>query len=262
MIKLSISIDDGAYDSYTNIFPLLTKYNLPATYNLISGYIDGKEECKGIPFKPITWEELNEIKNSSLIEVGNHSYDHTNRALSIVQGRMVLNQHIGQSIEKSMGFASPESRMTETFINEKRTALSVAGCSYVRTGIRVRSFKFARNLARKAAHVTHFTWLFNIAYYDSLLDETDDYILFSVPIMKDTTLREVKALVKQAVKKEKNVILLFHRVLKPEEENYKENWYWDYRKFDILLQYLRMEQEKKHLIVVKTCDLTNGQNDL
>ena len=257
MIKLSISIDDGAYDSYTNIFPLLTKYNLPATYNLISGYIDGKEECKGIPFKPITWEELNEIKNSSLIEVGNHSYDHTNRALSIVQGRMVLNQHIGQSIEKSMGFASPESRMTETFINEKRTALSVAGCSYVRTGIRVRSFKFARNLARKAAHVGIGLQCEHPSRRPQAGGRCDGRV------REDARRRpEVKALVKQAVKKEKNVILLFHRVLKPEEENYKENWYWDYRKFDILLQYLRMEQEKKHLIVVKTCDLTNGQNDL
>ena len=262
MIKISISVDDGAYDSYKNIFPLLKKYNLPATFSFISGYIDGKWEYKGIPYKPITWEEFNEIKNCSLIEVSNHSYDHTNKASSIVRGRKVLNQHIGQSVEKPLGFASPESKMTETYIKDKRIALALTGCSYVRTGIRVRSYKFARILARKAARVTHFAWLFNIAYHDTLLDRTDDYILFSVPIMKDTTLSEVVALVKQAVKKEKNLILLFHRILKPDEENHKENWYWDYREFDTLLQFLRMEQEKRRLKVVKTCDLRNGQNDL
>ena len=257
MIKISISIDDGAYDSYKNIYPLLIKYNLPATFNLIPDYIDGKEEYRGIPYNSITWEDLEEIKNSPLIEISNHSYDHANKISSIIRGRIVLNHHLGRSAETPIGFASPESKMSETFIKTKKSLLLRCGCSYVRTGLRVRSFKFLRILARKGARVIHSGFLFTTAYHDTLLNRTDDYILFSVPIMKDTTLKEVAALIRYAVKKNKNLILLFHRVLKPEEENHKENWYWDYRKFDSLLEFLRIEQDKRHLRVVKTCELEN-----
>lgn len=257
MIKISISIDDGAYDSYKNIYPLLIKYNLPATVNLIPGYIDGKEKYKGIPYNPITWEAVEEIKNSPLIEISNHSYEHVNKMSSIIQGRSMLNQHLGRATETPMGFASPESKMTETFIKTKKNVLLQCGCSYVRTGLRVRTLQYLRILARKVARVTHSGLLFTTAYHDTLLDRTDEYVFFSVPIMKDTTLKEVTALIRHAVKKEKNLILLFHRVLKPEEDNYKEKWYWDYRKFDSLLQFLCIEQDKRHLRVVKTCDLEN-----
>ena len=260
MIKISISVDDGSYDSFKNIYPLLKLYNLPATFNLIPGYIISRKEFIGIPHKPITWDELDELKNSQLIEIANHSFDHTNELGSLKRGRALLNHYLGRPIESPIGFASPESKMTEAFINTQKNALLQAGCAYVRTGLRIRTFKWLRILARKIARLLHFSWLYSIAYHDTLLDSEDTYTLYSVPIMKDTTLKEVKKLIYHAIHQNKNLILLFHRVLKPEENNHKENWYWYYGKFEKLLQYLCIEQTKGYLKVVKTRDFQTGED--
>ena len=255
MTKISISIDDGAYDGYKNIFPLLKKYKLAATYSIILGYIDGGKAFKGIPHKPMSWDEIGEIAISGAVEIANHSYDHTNDIDSINKGRIEINRRLGQPQDKNMGFSSPESKLSETEIIASRSILTDIGCSYVRTGLRIKSFRTLRILARKAARVLHITWLYKVAYHDTLLTKTDNYILYSVPVMRDTSLSEVKALIRYAEKREKNIILLFHRVLKAEEDNHIENWCWDYQKFETLLQFLRKEEDAGKVNVVKTCEL-------
>ena len=258
MTKIIISIDDGAYDGYKNIFPLLKKYNLPATFSIIPEYIDSEKEFKGIPVKPMTWNEINEIASSGLIEIANHSYDHTNEMKSIIRVKTEINRHLGLNSDECMGFASPESKLSEAEINTKKTSLFNMGCSYVRTGLRIKTFRTLRTFARKAARVVHIRCFYVFAYHDSLLDETDRCILYSVPVMKDTTVREIKALIRYSERRDRNLILLFHRVLKSVEEIHKENWYWDYRKFETLLQFLKKEEDSGKVIVAKTCELRSS----
>ena len=71
--KIALSFDDGALDGYTNIFPLLKKYNLPATFNIVSGYLDQNTCGVEKPFPTLTWEMVREMSMSSLIEIANHS---------------------------------------------------------------------------------------------------------------------------------------------------------------------------------------------
>ena len=39
---ISFSFDDGRIDNYTKAYPILKKHNLPATFNITTGYIEGK----------------------------------------------------------------------------------------------------------------------------------------------------------------------------------------------------------------------------
>lgn len=63
-----ITFDDGYKDVYTNGLPLLTKYNMKATFFLISEWLDGK-----------TYVNENMVKDmidSGFIEIGSHTLSH------------------------------------------------------------------------------------------------------------------------------------------------------------------------------------------
>ncbi|MFA5256369.1 MAG: polysaccharide deacetylase family protein, partial [Candidatus Omnitrophota bacterium] len=66
---VAITADDGLYNFYTNAYPVLKKYNLPATIFIITDKI-GTDGYLG-------WKELREMSNSSLITIGSHTKSHS-----------------------------------------------------------------------------------------------------------------------------------------------------------------------------------------
>ncbi len=65
---LAITFDDGYRDFYTIVFPLLKKYNIPATVFVITKDV-GKNGN-------VSWEMLKEMVDSGLVEVGSHTMSH------------------------------------------------------------------------------------------------------------------------------------------------------------------------------------------
>lgn len=63
-----LTFDDGYEDFYTDVFPLLKKYNLKATQYVIYDYIDEK----GF----LTKKQIRELIDSGLVEIGSHTLDH------------------------------------------------------------------------------------------------------------------------------------------------------------------------------------------
>lgn len=63
-----LSFDDGYEDFYTEVFPLLKKYNMRATLYIITNYI-GK---KGF----LNEAQIRELIESDLVEIGSHTQDH------------------------------------------------------------------------------------------------------------------------------------------------------------------------------------------
>lgn len=63
-----LSFDDGYEDFYTDVFPLLKKYNMRATLYIITNYI-GK---KGF----LNESQIRELIESDLVEIGSHTQDH------------------------------------------------------------------------------------------------------------------------------------------------------------------------------------------
>lgn len=67
-----ITFDDGRDSMYYNIYPLLKKYNYPAVFAIILSYM---EMMPADIESMVTWDQLNEMAASGLVEVASHSYN-------------------------------------------------------------------------------------------------------------------------------------------------------------------------------------------
>ena len=65
-----ITVDDGFKSTYTLAYPVLKKYNLPATLFLYTDFIEKNSNS-------LTWEEIREM-NKNNIEIGSHTLSHCN----------------------------------------------------------------------------------------------------------------------------------------------------------------------------------------
>ena len=79
MPNLSLSFDDSRKDFYTNVFPLLKRYNIPATLNVITARIL-KTELGDDSLTYMTIPEVKECADSGLVEIASHSANHKNEA--------------------------------------------------------------------------------------------------------------------------------------------------------------------------------------
>lgn len=66
-----LTFDDGYEDFYWNALPILKKYNVKATLYVIANFIGRR----GLP-PYLTIKELEEIRDSGLVEIGAHTLDH------------------------------------------------------------------------------------------------------------------------------------------------------------------------------------------
>lgn len=95
--SILLTLDDGYYDNYKNVFPLLKKYNMKATIFLNTLYIGNEREnteieisgmgnykamknyveCgNGITDQYMTWDEIKEMSESGLVDFQCHSHKH------------------------------------------------------------------------------------------------------------------------------------------------------------------------------------------
>jgi len=65
-----ITIDDGFKSTYTLAYPVLKKYNIPATLFLYTDFIEKNNYS-------LTWEEIREMTKNN-IEIGSHTLSHCN----------------------------------------------------------------------------------------------------------------------------------------------------------------------------------------
>jgi peptidoglycan/xylan/chitin deacetylase (PgdA/CDA1 family) len=63
-----LTFDDGYKDNYTYVFPVLKKYNFPATIFLILSRIGGPDM--------LSWDEVKEMRDSGLVSFGSHTFTH------------------------------------------------------------------------------------------------------------------------------------------------------------------------------------------
>ncbi|WP_018625014.1 poly-beta-1,6-N-acetyl-D-glucosamine N-deacetylase PgaB [Kangiella aquimarina] len=75
-----LTFDDGYKSFYTQIFPLLKLYNYPATFAVVTSWIESEEPVNyGGVKKPaddfLSWQQIREMQQSGLIEIASHSHD-------------------------------------------------------------------------------------------------------------------------------------------------------------------------------------------
>jgi peptidoglycan/xylan/chitin deacetylase (PgdA/CDA1 family) len=77
-----LTFDDGYYNNYVHGFPLLQKYGAKAVISIIGDHTDiwSKNFYEDLEHGHATWEQLREMVESGLVEIGNHTYSmHENR---------------------------------------------------------------------------------------------------------------------------------------------------------------------------------------
>ena len=96
---LVLTFDDGYKDNYTYAFPILKKYNLPATVFIIVNEV-------GRPDR-LSWDQLKEMQDSGLITFGSHTLGHffldslkDNEQLlkEISDSRKILQEKLGKPV--------------------------------------------------------------------------------------------------------------------------------------------------------------------
>lgn len=94
---IMITIDDGYYNNYIYVFPILQKYNVKAVISPIMKYSElySQHDENNAYYSHITWEQGREMINSNLIEFQNHTYD----LHSTNNGRKGIQKKITESVE-------------------------------------------------------------------------------------------------------------------------------------------------------------------
>lgn len=74
-----ISFDDGYETGLSYVLPLLKKYNLKAVINIVGSYTDQytalPDEQKSLSYDYLTWEEVKQLSDSGIVEIGCHTYN-------------------------------------------------------------------------------------------------------------------------------------------------------------------------------------------
>lgn len=78
-----VTVDDGYEDFYINAFPLLKLHHVPAVVGLVGRWIEEREPVDQktstdrffAKQKFVSWDQVNEMVASGLVEIASHSYD-------------------------------------------------------------------------------------------------------------------------------------------------------------------------------------------
>jgi Predicted xylanase/chitin deacetylase len=72
-----LSFDDGYFSTYKNVYPLLQKYNMKIVLSIVGKSTDdfSKVNDNNIDYAHLTWKHINEMQESGLVEIQNHSYN-------------------------------------------------------------------------------------------------------------------------------------------------------------------------------------------
>lgn len=92
-----LSFDDGYYNNYVYVFPLLKKYHMKIVLSILGKNTDDFTQIPddNLDYSHVTWDQINEMIQSGLVEVQNHTYNlHT-----ITRKRFGCQKNRGESLE-------------------------------------------------------------------------------------------------------------------------------------------------------------------
>ncbi len=232
------SFDDGRLDTYTNAYPILRKYNMPFTLNVCTDFVENpsKYSCfQSADNKSVTAEHLIEMQQNG-VEIACHGHLHLNTKEDVLNNIAAL-EKMGLDVS-NIGFASPNSEITEENANDILELVSEGVLSYVRSGIQVRREGFLYSALSLLERKLHSPALFYRLNKRCIVKDKKSKVLLSVGIHKSITLKQLLKFIDK-MNDGDAIILMFHSILNKNDIGYGyDNWYYDYEQFDSLCRAL------------------------
>jgi len=111
---IAITLDDGHKDNFTYVFPILKRYNLPATMFIIINEVGRPQNDR------LTWGEINIMRDSGLVTFGSHTLGP--EPLIKIESDKELRSQIFDSkriLEEKLGRKVSMFSYSEVFFNDK-----------------------------------------------------------------------------------------------------------------------------------------------
>ena len=255
---ISLSFDDGRRDSFEFGRPILKKYDIPATFNITSGYVlDGRMADIVTSAEPMTVEMLRTLYGDPSIEIAGHGDRHENSLEDLVRGLEGLHSILGvESLyDGPDGLASPGSELEKPEFKEVLDQVISHGVGYVRVSCRYQSWTVAKILLRKLSRIFPIPALYAAAYGDTLMDRIgEDRLLYSIPVLGMISVAELDAVMRRAIREGKSCILMFHSIV-PAGARLRDNWDFPADKFEALCAKIASYASEGRLVPVRTRDL-------
>lgn len=240
MIKVVLSFDDGRKDNYRIAKEVLEPLGIPATFNITTGYIKRNiaEEDKPGPHEPMSLEELKELSSSGLFEIAGHGVTHNNDIQNLLNSVLELREMCDPNSD-ICGIASPHSQFDLKQFEEAKNLFIKNGIKYLRISNDYTKMNKVKVWLRRLNRVIHNGYLYYWVNQDSIMKNVD-FLLYSIPVIRDNRLREVISLIKKIGNSNEDCIciLMFHSILRKGEVYYDDLFSWDYEEFQKLCEYL------------------------
>ncbi len=257
---VSFSFDDARGDNKDVFCSILDRLGFPATLNVTTGYVDGScpEKLRPSTKPAMTKDDVIALWKNPRFEIAMHGDRHLNTVQDISESRKKLICWLNLPRETSLGFASPGSGLTiGEFLSPEYHEIRF-GLLYLRTSFRIRSKKTIRTLFRKAGRIVHVPLFYRIAYSDTIMHFRDGKVIYSIPVMKDATLGQVKSIIKLCIKTGGNLTLMFHSILR--DTKGEDNWTWSWKKYEKLCIWLKKKTEEGAVSICTTAQLFDRMN--
>lgn len=254
MPNISISFDDSRRDFYTNVFPLLKKYNVPATLNVITARVE-KTDPNNADRHYMTVTEVQECAASGLVEIATHSANHRNDKDDIISSIKELNNWLLGCYMVGGGYASPFSELTLNNSKEKGIyeLIETGQLRYIRSGTRARREGLLFAATQYFNQYLHSPLLYRLMNRKYVISKLQVPFLPSVAIHSDTSVRMVQRFV-QSMSYGQSVVFCLHGILHPGEKDHAKRFNWDYDKFETLLCFLKSDGRYR---MIKTAELVD-----
>lgn len=114
-----ITIDDGHWDLYTDILPILERYNAKVTAYIIPGFLDGSDF--------LSRDQLQKISESGLVEIGAHTVHHRwlkGQSMQVVEKEVKESKTMLEELIKKpvVSFAYPSGAYDDQAVNVVKEA--------------------------------------------------------------------------------------------------------------------------------------------
>ena len=255
MKYIVLSFDDGRKDFYTRALPILKKYGLSATLNIVPDYVghngmdiflSGNGEC-------VTWDEIEDcIQNG--IEIANHSADHSNSVEQILRGSADISDRLG--FTTAIGFASPNCEVCKKNFERYRDMLVSKQVKYIRSGNQLKRDGYGYALLWMLYRYTKSNILFNIYNRRNIVAmDSAPEIFPSITCNRTNTIGQVIHFVKK-MPDNTAAIFMLHSILDDTDPSFgKDKWFNTCREFDQLCAFLAENQQVQVVTNDQLCDM-------